>query len=166
MNKSHLPFQKHKGSFVGFFSSPSHFEQFHWDNKIISLPYGLSKEEEPENLERLWNDNLFFPSPFITLFSQSFTADRFCCKQLPSQMTTYQHQGLLGSSSHSGNDCCKLKPKSWKEEAVLCKSYSLLLYPSFQNWPLAVCQFAVDLFKRQKACAFNLLSFQLRTLCD
>lgn len=49
MKKSHLPFQKHKGSF----SSPSHFQQLHWDNKIISLAYGLSKEEEPGSLDRL-----------------------------------------------------------------------------------------------------------------
>lgn len=49
MNKSYLPFQKHKGSFP----NPSYFQQLHWDNKIILLPYGLSKEEEQGNLDRL-----------------------------------------------------------------------------------------------------------------
>lgn len=57
MNKSHLPLQKHKGSF----SNPSHFQQLHWANKIILLPYGLNKEEKPGNLDRLWNEDLFFP---------------------------------------------------------------------------------------------------------
>lgn len=65
MNKSHFPFQKHKGSFY----NPSHFQQLHWANKIISLPYSLNKEEKPGNLDRLWNEDLFFPPPFLCLFS-------------------------------------------------------------------------------------------------
>lgn len=114
----------------------------------------------------------FLPLFIISLFSWSCVADRFWYKQLHSQIIKCHHQGLLGSSSSSGNDCCKLRLKPWKEETVLWNNYSASLVPTFPKQTSDaspckffrdVCQCVIDLFKTKRPCAFALL-YQLGSL--
>lgn len=89
-------------------------------------------------------------------------------------MIQYRCQFLLSSSRSSGNNCCKFRLKSWKEETVLWNSHSLLfLVPTFPKHTSDgfsgvffrdVCKCVVDLFKTQRAIAFNLVFFQLGNL--
>lgn len=134
MNKSHLAFQKHKGSFSNLF----HFQHLHRDNKIISLPYGLRKKKRNKGIltdckMKTWfsphRSSVYFPNPVLLRVSgvnnciaKWFnTVASFCWAAADLLETTAASSGW----SHEKRRLCY-------GTAILCCS----LYPPFRNTPV------------------------------